>query len=259
MQSQFTASNYNYLNGNEEKIQMELLNLEKEDEKEIKLKEKMNMMKINNSWNDKNERLIVSIGENSAGYKWMHEKSAQMYNIISMSLGLTLVVLNTGLSAQTLLPNSITILQDVIIYIVTLISVVKNFLKHEELAAKHLNTASRFGELYHTVQQQMVLYRKDRPHAVEFLRTSLKNYDDLIVSGPEISPIIQNRFKRLFSTSQISLPDIADRIQRIEITTEVPGTGSGSENIAVSTRGIGKNLNLFCIENDITDEDLSNN
>jgi hypothetical protein len=227
-----------------------------------KVRDKINVMNMNNSWNDRNERLIVSIGENAAGYKWMHEKSAQMYNIISTVLGLSLVILNTGLSAQTLLPTSegaSRIVQDVIIYIVTLISVVKNFLKHEELVAKHLSTASKFAQLYHTVQQQMVLYRKDRSNAVEFIQTSLRTYDDLIVGGPEIGPIISQQFKRVFSNSQISLPDIADRIQRIEITTEVPSeNGNGNGNVGsrgLSTRG----LNLFCIENDITDEDLTQN
>ena len=286
MQSQFpgkmSSAPYNFLY--EQPVEMELLKLERDEaeaskaeaskgeaskaevseakadasEVSSKVRDKISVMKMNNSWNDRNERLIVSIGENAAGYKWMHEKSAQMYNIISTVLGLSLVILNTGLSAQTLLPTTDgagRIVQDVIIYIVTLISVVKNFLKHEELAAKHLSTASKFAELYHSVQQQMVLYRKDRPNAVDFIRTSLRTYDDLIVGGPEIGPIITHQFKRLFSNSQISLPDIADRIQRIEITTEVPGTNS--ENL--TTRGINRNLNLFCIENDITDEDLTQN
>jgi hypothetical protein len=299
-----TGNGTGNVNSNEERIRMEILNLEKKEmEKEVSggsgsgngsgsgsgpgstpgsgsgsgdsndnngtasdvLLNKLSTMDINNSWNDKNERLIVSIGENSAGYKWMHEKNAQMYNIISMTLGLTLIILNTGLSAQTLIPNSLTILQDIIIYIVTLISVVKNFLKHEELAAKHNSVASKFGELYHRIQQQMVLYRKDRQNALEFIKTSLKTYDDLIVNGPEISPIIQNKFKKLFSSSQISLPEVADRIQRIEITTEIPGThrsaggnwgASKSNGPIVMSRGLTKNL--FCIENDITDEDLTN-
>lgn len=239
-------SNHNYLYGN---------NKDKPQNVDT-VKTKLASMIVNNSWNDKNERLIVSIGENSACYKWMHEKSAQMYNFMSTGLGLALVILNTGLSAQTLIPNNIVIIQNVIIYIVTLISVIKSFLKYEELTSKHLLSAGKFGEIYHKIQQQMVLYRKDRINAVEFIRKTLQHYDQLIVSGPEINQLVRNKFKRLFLSSNISVPDIADRIQRIEIITETPGnSGSSQEENVNGSRSI--RANLFCIQNDITDEDLS--
>lgn len=230
------------------------------DQVKDRVKTKFATMMVNNSWNDKNERLIVSIGENSACYKWMHEKSAQMYNFISTALGLSLVILNTGLSAQTIIPNNIIIIQNVIIYIVTLISVIKSFLKYEELGSKHLVYAGKFAEIYHKIQQQMVLYRKDRINAVEFIRKTLRLYDELIVSGPEINHFVRNKFKKLFLSSDINVPDIADRIQRIEIITEIPG----SDNKTTTTPPQEENghltrsfkPNLFCIQNDITDEDL---
>ena len=259
-------SNYNYLYSKKEKEQHDIDVKDKEHiqedpvliEPNETVKTKLATMIMNNSWNDKNERLIISIGENSACYKWMHEKSAQMYNFISTALGLSLVILNTGLSAQTLIPNNIIVIQNVIIYIVTLISVIKSFLKYEDLSSKHLVSAGKFGEIYHIIQQQMVLYRKDRINAVEFIRKTLRVYDELIVSGPEINQIIRSKFKKLLLTSDISVPDIADRIQRIEIITEVPGNGSNNtttENNENGTRSF--RANLFCIQNDITDEDLS--
>lgn len=247
--------NHNYLYGPK---QQEDPSWTEQQQNNNPIKTKLASMMINNSWNDKNEMLIVSIGENSACYKWMHEKSAQMYNFISTALGLSLVILNTGLSAQTLIPNNIVIIQNVIIYIVTLISVIKSFLKYEELNSKHLVSAGKFGEIYHKIQQQMVLYRKDRINAVEFIRKTLQHYDQLIVSGPEINQLVRNKFKRLFLSSNISVPDIADRIQRIEIITETPGMSATEPNVNENgTRSFPLGTNLFCIQNDITDEDLS--
>jgi hypothetical protein len=134
-----------------------------------------------------------------------------------------------------------------------LISVVKSFLKYEDLASKHLVYAGKFAEVYHIIQQQMVLYRKDRINAVEFIKKTLGTYDELVISGPEINEIIRKKFKRLFLSSDISVPDIADRIQRIEIITENPLTSTDPD----SELGQRSLTNKFCISNDITDEDLS--
>jgi hypothetical protein len=41
--------------------------------------DKLDLIALNNGWNDKNERIIISIGENAASYKWMHERSASYY------------------------------------------------------------------------------------------------------------------------------------------------------------------------------------
>ena len=43
---------------------------------------KADLMRLNNGWNDKNERIIISVGENAASYKWMHEKCANYHKFI---------------------------------------------------------------------------------------------------------------------------------------------------------------------------------
>lgn len=189
----------------------------------VTIEEKLNLMSFNNSWNDNNEKMIVSLGENAASYKWMHEKCASKYLFYNKVMNVTLTVFNTGLSAQTLVSENnqaVVIASKVFIYLVTLLSVLMNFLKYQDLAAKHTQAASKFGQLYHDIQQQMCLYRKDRKEAVGYIQEILKLYDSLIVGGPEILDSVLSEFKAVFKNAEISVPEIADRIRRIDIISE---------------------------------------
>lgn len=249
------------------------------------VEDKLNMMSFNNSWNDKNEKIIVSLGENAASYKWMHEKCASKYLFYNKVMNVTLTVFNTGLSAQTLVSEgnqAVVIASKVFIYLVTLLSVLMNFLKYQDLAAKHTNTASKFGELYHDIQQQMCLYRKDRKDAVKYTQDILKLYDSLVVGGPEIIDSVLTEFKNIFKNAEISVPDIADKIQKIEIISE-PAIVSKSKskqvrfdnnNVYVNQRSIPFNARKdslagglqqlhrtncsLQIDDDISDQDMHN-
>lgn len=261
-------------------------NGERENEVEINTNEnnaiandifsKINVLEINNGWNDNNEKIIVSIGENAASYKWMHDKSAQIYSTLHKVLGFLLVMINTGLSAQTLLPENsniqaIVILRQIFIYIVTFVSVIQNFLKYEELKMRHAEAASKFSSLYHKIQQQMSMYRQSRTNANLLISEILKQYDSLTVAGPDIHFYALSQFKKIFAKSDFSIPDIADRIQRIEIITENNKNDVQTKNInkkiqvedVVKQKGKERsNLHMmkdcFRIKGDITDDDLKN-
>lgn len=238
---------------------------------------KLNNMNINNSWNDKNERLVVSIGENAAAYKWMHEKNATRLKSFHKFMNIAMVVFNTGLSAQTIIPQgetrneAITIVSQVFIYIVTLISVLSNFLKYEELASKHSNFAMKFSELYHEIQQQMCMYRKDRHQATQYIQDTLKRFDEIVVSAPTIDNAIINQFKSTFKDSKTAVPSIVDRLDNIEIITDnVPppemtslvSSKSGlmkskTSNLKALSK-LSKPQHSLHIEGDITDNEMEN-
>ena len=234
-----------------------------------KAKMKLENLIVNNSWNDKNERLIASIGENAVSYKWLHEKSVSFYSTINTFLQIIIIIFSTGLSAQTFFPeNSDTALEiskRIFIYITNLLTVVANYLNFADLIQKHNVAANKFSELYHDIQQQLCMYRKDRYLATKYIQEIFKKYDTLVVAGPDISPYIINRFKTTFKNSNVAMPDIADKLQKIEIITE---NGVSVENIDLTTVNNKANItgnlksmnkiNSLCIEGDITDQDLKN-
>jgi hypothetical protein len=212
---------------------------------------KIDLLALTNGWNDKNERIIISIGENAASYKWMHEKSSSYYKMVSTILNITLILFSTGLSAETILPSSnnlaVDIVRRVFTYIVTFLSVLQNFLKYGKLSEKHKSSAMAFSELYHDIQQQMCMYRRDRHNATSYVTTILKQYDTIVLNAPNMDARIVKQFKATFKNSDISVPDIADRIQKIEIVSESIGTNAKSRDIGI---GIGLSENNFVVSTD---------
>lgn len=241
-----------------------------EDPNIQKTKNKIDSLILNNSWNDKNERLIASIGENAVSYKWLHEKSAIYYSSIYRILQIIIIIFSTGLSAQTFFPGETTealdISKRVFIYITNVLTVTINYLKFTEMANNHTAAANKFSELYHDIQQQLCMYRKDRYLATKYIQETFKKYDTLVVSTPDLSPYIISKFKNTFKDANLSMPDIADRIQKIEIITE---NGTPNENLELTKLNVNmtppnisgnlksiNKINSLFIEGDITDEDI---
>lgn len=214
---------------------------------ENSLLNKLDLMTLNNGWNDKNEKIVISIGENASSYKWMHEKSASMYKLIHKIFSIVLILFSTGLSAESIIPDdqsnvAISVLRRIFTYIITVLSILQNFLKMEQLSEQHMSAATRYSELYHDIQKQMCMFRKDRNNAIQYLSNVLKRYDSLVVAGPNIDSIVLNQFKTTFKNAEISIPDIADRIQKIEIITE-PNTIINMKNMSDNNNNNNNNHN----------------
>ena len=248
---------------------------------------KTDLILLNNGWNDKNERLIISIGENAASYKWMHEKSSNYYKNLSTFLNILLIILAIFLSAETIIPLSyiqdnmtIFISKQVLTYIITILTILQNFFKYDQLVEKHINASLQFNDLYHDIQKQMCMYRRDRINATIYISENLKCYDSLVINNPDIVQYVTQKFKKIFKNSNIALPDIADKIQKIEIITETKNTNNNNNN---NNNNINNNIktlnntkndsssssseycnnlsniyNAFQIHGDISDRDLQN-
>lgn len=195
--------------------------------KKSKIFEKSNLLFLNNGWNENNEKIIISIGENAASYKWMHERNSLLDRRGNDFISICLILFSTILSADTILSYSqgqtdetITIVIKVFIYIINILSVLQQFLKLQESGNLHMEYANSFIRLYHDIQQQMSTYRSHRLNASKYVSECIKKFDSLVIKGPRINYFIINHFKRKFNKSNISLPDIVDNIQKIEIISE---------------------------------------
>ena len=177
---------------------------DQEDQEEYKTM-LLNKMALTNGWNDRNEKIIITLGENSASYKWMHEHSSRYYKYRHNYTSVIFIILNTVLTVDTVMPSDTTdlvtnIIRKVIIYIVTILSIMQIFLKSEETSEKHLNSSAAFSELYHDIQQKMCMYRRDRINANKYVALCLKKYDSIVINSPDIPSSILKDFKKTFNT-----------------------------------------------------------
>ena len=159
-----------------------------------------NLFLLNNGWNDKNEHLIVCISHNCVIYKEIHEQLKQFFKFIYYILSLTIVALNATILVQTIvfLEDKFLLTQKILIYTVTILSVIVNFLNIQERSTQHDNYSKQFSELSHEIQNQISTYRQDRSYAPKYVYRIQKRYDHLSISGPDIPSFILKRRKYRF-------------------------------------------------------------
>lgn len=241
------------------------------------IQDKIDLMNFNNGWNDKNEHLLILIGENAASYKWMHEASSNYHNTVYNITSIALVVSSSLLSIQTLFPNessenlnnNIVIAKQVVLYIVTILSFLQSFLNSQVLGQKHFFASGLFSELYHDIQEQMCMFRKDRINAKQHVPACLKKYDSLVVNNPDINWYISRKFQKTFGGNGISLPSIIDKVQKIQIIKEEDNSDDkNNQNIEMNVYNNSSRVsrlnnshlaeinNVFQINGDISDIEL---
>lgn len=218
---------------------------------------------LNNGWNDKNESVLIKLGEHSAAYKWMHEKSYTILNTISTVLNTFLVLIGTALSAESVVvydgTGTVHILKTIGIYTVTVLTVVLNFLKLDERSFVHKTQCIKFLEIYQDIQGKMSMYRRDRPDAQVYSTGLLKKYDNLILTGPDISGYIIRLYKNAFKSATV---DTLHPIEAAAEATTVEIQDSTLQNQLGQLSGLNQNVSLrdinHCMQlhGDITDKNV---
>lgn len=189
-----------------------------------KLVKKTNVLFLNNGWNDKNEQVIKKISDICIENKELHDKAMSYNTTMNNVLNIVLILFASSLSVQTFLDATEikTIVRQVIIYIVNVMTLLNVFLKYGDNALTHKSQSTEYVKLYHNIQQIICLPRKDRENANSYIFNILKKYDELLL-GPSI---IKSKSAMLFSAFNKSnyLKDTLDKnsIVTNNIITIVP-------------------------------------
>jgi hypothetical protein len=197
---------------------------------------KLEILALNNGWNDKNEKLIVNIGYNCGIYKQLHEQSSRFYKQLNKIINLSLLVFSVFLTTDSVInllkDDILLIVQKVIIFIVAIISIMNNFLKYGELSEQHLQAANAFNLVYNDIRNMMCIYRKDRMNAVKYIQQTLKEYDQLEIESPEIPQrLIKKMETKLKTDDTYKFKDITmptNQLREIEVIIDKNETPSDS-------------------------------
>ena len=187
---------------------------------------KLDILVFNNGWNDKNEKLIVSIGYNCGIYKQLHEQSSKYYKKLNQIINLSLLILSIFLTTDSIInllkDDILIIVQKIIIFIVAIISILNNFLNYGELSEQHLHASNSFNLVYNDIRNMMCIYRKDRMNAIKYIQQTIKEYDHLEIASPEIPDklikTMENKIKTDEKYKNISMP--IDQFREIEVIVD---------------------------------------
>ena len=198
---------------------------------------KLDILVFNNGWNDKNEKLMVGIGYNCGIYKQLHEQSCKYYKKINKGINLSLLILSIFLTTDSIInllkDDVLIVIQKIIIFIVAIISIINNFLKYGELSEQHLQAANSFNIIYNDIRNMMCVYRKDRMNAVKYIQQTIKEYDHLEISSPEIPDRLITKMETKIKTDEkyknVSMP--VDQFREIEVIIDK----NENDNIELNT------------------------
>jgi hypothetical protein len=189
---------------------------------------KLDILVFNKGWNDNNEKLIVGIGYNCGIYKQLHDQSSRYYKKLNKGISLSLLVLSIFLTTDSIInllkDDILIIVQKVIIFIVAIISIMNNFLKYGEISEQHLQAANSFNIIYNDIRNMMCIYRKDRMNAVKYIQQTIKEYDHLEISSPEIPNRLIKKMEAKLKTDEkyknqnLSMP--VDQFREIEVIVD---------------------------------------
>lgn len=223
---------------------------------------KLDILVLNNGWNGKNEKLIVGIGYNCGIYKQLHEESSRYYKRLNKGINLSLLILTVFLTTDSIINllkgDILIIIQKVILFIVAIISIVNNFLKFSETSEQHLYAANSFNIIYNEIRNTMCVYKKDRINAIRYMQQTIKEYDHLEISSPEIPKRFIKRMEKRIKTDDIykdiSMP--VNQFRKIDVIVDKTDGDSDNNNNCINTQntnGISENkdkmLNKFKINN----------
>jgi len=205
-----------------ESAAMDRLLAEKDEYINVKLKKIEN----NNSWSGETELIAAEVGEKAQGYVWMHNRNASYLTDWDTRYSNAEIILSilTGTSVFTTINNCqelslITLVTGIVIYMTAVVRAIHQNRKYPERASAHRLSASKYSEIYHSVQKQLALYRRDRENAKDYINWITEKFDTLLLSSPGMDDAIREEYLTKFKNVKFMHPG---DLKKIGIKKESP-------------------------------------
>ena len=208
-------------------------------------------------WHPQQEKILKTWGEQSACYRYMHNKAYQKFKKWGLRFTLPIIIISTitGTAnfAQETFPESWKAIAPSAIgglnLFAAILTTVLQFLKVNELLESHRVSSIQFGKLSRIIRLQLTLPVYERSHnGSDFVEFCWNEYDRLIEQSPPVPKGIIKQFENEFPESNVETTSgffskkrqfNIFRPEIINITPIVPYEGSDEQKI------VNKAANIF--------------
>jgi hypothetical protein len=144
------------------------------------------------NWNKEYTDLISCLCERAQCYRYMHEKSSNLYKNLSQRLTYYNMSLSFLLSSFTLIcseieflePSSITLISGIGHLMVASLTGIQKKMKLPEKSESHTKTCSDFDSYCRELEYQLRLPISDRHIVPKYVISSIDKYENIIYSSP---------------------------------------------------------------------------
>jgi len=155
-------------------------------------------------WNSKLEEVVKHIGEDSRGYRILHQKQAKRADgiyrkltyigIVIGPLGSLLQILNKDISGDY---NSyLSSIEIMFGFLSGIIVGLMKFGKFDEVSNANKAAAAKYTSIESNVRRQLGMYRENRQPAQSYMDWIESKYNEVLSSAPFISSIVYKEFTR---------------------------------------------------------------
>lgn len=200
---------------------------DKHDAYTVSLEQKLQRMQENNAWNSEIENIVKNIGEQAAGYQWMHSKAADFLGKISTWLTMSYIIFNafatfflsTSLIAQLeapwiYIPVGISAVVNIVL---TILAAAIKAMGIEDRVSKHKDAMSKFTYLYLDTRKELSFYRRNRKPGPQYLDLVAQKFDFYILAGPDIPGRIESKYLKILKQEGRRLAVVGKISHEIEI------------------------------------------
>ncbi len=194
---------------------------------QTKVNDQDNSVVQESRWNHKMLLLLRKVGKKTMGYRWMHEQEFLHYetrhtrlSIFEMFIFAFLGVLTGGglinfISGSGLDNNKttyivITAIQLVTVFVAALARGYGTVVKYEKKMNDHLNASLKNAELNLSIQAQLSLNIVDRESDILFLKSVVKNFNDILFLSPGIREHTKKKYLKAADDNDIFTPMLTD-------------------------------------------------
>ena len=172
--------------------------------------------RVLSSWDHQTELEVVSYGERSLGYHWIHYASAMYYNKLNSFLSISVIISSGTTTAVTAVglnsdeSQGLMIILAIFSGISTILASILRFMRAGEQYEKHLNSAIQFQNMANEIKMELSFKQDDRSHAKEFMEKIYLEYNKITADMPTPPSVIVEKFKREIVEKDIAIPEIAN-------------------------------------------------
>lgn len=188
----------------------------------------------NNGWNLFLEDFVKGVGEEAAGFRWMHGEAATAFNRKYQWFGL-LAILLTTLAGSFNIPtiNQCQSTMDfwkissmILSFVTGVFLALQQFKNYGQRKSDHLKAESDFSALYNSIRQELSLNRRDRRFGKDYVEWITNDFDALKQGSPSIPGWILVKYSKMMNGKGIHIPN---EILGINIKEESPTKGQPPE------------------------------
>lgn len=185
-------------------------------------------------WTNQHMALLVSWAERASGYRWLHERSAKVFNnrgrLISIPASI-IGYLSGGTILSDVLTNDSPYLRYGLGFLTIAGGILTNLqatLSYKEMAERHRISSNAYASFFRNISAELSLEPEFRANPILYIQSKRAEFDKLTEQSPPIPDAVIKSFNATFGKTEVHKPEITNGLHTLDVRKLMHGDGSNA-------------------------------